>query len=129
MEYNYLEEGKMETRENQKVVTTMKALHDSNNLYSPVNIEAASKAMSLLKPNTFKIWFYLGKNQDQYTFVLSKIDVMKFCNISRSTYLSSIKELIDTHYLVPDKDGSNHYNFYEFPQEVEDDLIITINKG
>jgi hypothetical protein len=118
----------METRENQKVVTTMKAKCDGDNYYSPVNINAASKAMAILKPNTFKLWFYLGKNQNNYTFALSKVDAMQFCNISRATYLNGIKELIDTGYLVQDGDGSNHYNFYELPQE-EKEMIITINKN
>ena len=52
----------METVANQKTITTKAAKHDKNNLYAIVNIEAAGVAMELLKPNTFKVWFYLAKN-------------------------------------------------------------------
>jgi hypothetical protein len=126
MNYIYIG-GNMETRENQKVITTMKAMCDSDHYYSTVNIDAASRAMTLLKPNTFKLWFYLGKNQNNYTFALSKVDAMRFCNISRSTYLAGINELIEYGYLVQDKNGTNHYNFYEMP--IEEEMIITVNKN
>lgn len=52
----------MNTVPNQKTVTTIGAKHDSENIYAKLNIEAAGAAMELLKPNTFKVWFYLAKN-------------------------------------------------------------------
>ena len=52
----------METVANQKTITTKSAKHDKNNIYAMVGIEAATEAMQLLKPNTFKVWFYLAKN-------------------------------------------------------------------
>lgn len=118
----------MKTRENQRVVTTMKTICDANHKYAVINIEAMKRAMNKLKPNTFKLWQYLAKNQDKYTFALSKTDVMDFCNMSRNTYLAAVNELVDTGYLIQDKDGSNHYNFYEVPPEELEDFTITINK-
>ncbi len=52
----------MTTVANQKTITTKAAKHDKDNIYAMINIEAASVAMELLKPNAFKVWFYLAKN-------------------------------------------------------------------
>ena len=52
----------MTTVANQKTITTKGAPHDKDNIYAKVGIEAAGVAMELLKPNTFKVWFYLAKN-------------------------------------------------------------------
>ena len=71
--------------------------------------------MALLKPNTFKVWCYMAKNQNNYTFALSCVDVCRFCKVGKTTYHTIIQELIDTGYLV--STGGNHYNFYEMLPE------------
>ena len=103
----------MASSENQRIVTTGKALCDANHRYTMTNIEAMKRAMNRLKPNAYKLWVYLGKNQDQYTFALSQVDVTDFCGMSRNTYLSAF----------------NHYNFYEIPVDKEDGPTITVNKS
>ena len=114
----------METVANQKTITTKGAAHDTQNIYGKLNIEAAAEAMELLKPNTFKVWFYMAKNQNNYTFALSCVDTCKFCNISKPTYLSCIQELISVGYLV--NTSGNHYDFYEkLPQEC---IEVTVKK-
>lgn len=114
----------MTTVANQKTITTRGAKHDKDNIYAMLNIEAAGAAMELLKPNTFKLWFYLAKNQNNYTFALSAVDAMRYCNISKPTYLSCVQELIDVGYLV--NTSGNHYNFFEALPE--DDITVTIKK-
>ena len=114
----------METVANQKTITTKSAPHDKNNIYACLNIEAMGAAMELLKPNAFKVWCYLAKNQNNYTFALSAVDCCKFCNISKPTYLSAINELIDNGYLV--NTTGNHYDFYE--QKQEEIITVTIRK-
>lgn len=114
----------METVANQKTITTKGAKHDKNNIYAMLNIEAAGEAMALLKPNTFKVWFYLAKNQNNYTFALSAVDCCRTCNVSKPTYLSSIQELIEVGYLV--NTSGNHYDFYE--KLPEDSITVTIKK-
>ena len=114
----------METVANQKTITTKAAKHDKNNLYAMLNIEAMGAAMETLKPNTFKVWCYLAKNQNNYTFALSKVDTCKYCNISKPTYLACIQELIDIGYLV--NTSGNHYDFYEALPE--DTITVTIRK-
>lgn len=77
--------------------------------------------MASLKPNTFKLWCYMAKNQNNYTFALSSTDACAFCKISKPTYLQGIQELIDTGYLV--NTNGNSYDFYE---EIPEEEVITI---
>lgn len=84
--------------------------------------------MGKLSANAFKMWVYLGKNQNNYTFALSKIDVLKWCNFSKNTYSTVFKELEKHGYLVKSKENSNHYDFYEKPKEPEEKTTITIHK-
>lgn len=120
----------MESNPNQRIITTKKELCNKDNIYTLINLEALQKAMKILKPTTFEMWVYLGKNQDNHTFALSKVDCLSWCNFSASTYQSAFKELIETGYLVQSKDGSNHYDFYEVPQEKEEEKpLITMHKA
>ena len=114
----------MVTVPNQKIVTTKGAQKDTEHIYAKINIEAMNKAMSVLKPNTFKLWCYMAKNQNNYTFALSSADACEFCKMSKPTYLSSIQELIANGYLV--NTSGNSYDFYEMlPDEV---IEVTIKK-
>lgn len=91
-----------------------------------INIEAMQQAMVLLKPNTFKLWCYMAKNQNNYTFSLSCVDVCNFCKMSKPTYLECVQQLIDVGYLV--NTSGNNYDFYEKLPE-EEQLQITIKKS
>ena len=89
-----------------------------------INIEAMFEAMTLLKPNTFKLWCYMAKNQNNYVFALSCIDVCRICNMSKPTYLDCFKELVKCGYLV--ETSNNHYDFYE--KLPEEQVEITVKK-
>lgn len=69
-----------------------------------------------LKASTFLVWTYFSENQNGYDFALSREDVLKSCNISKSTYDRAIKELIDMGYLIP-YIFPNGIKGYEFLQE------------
>lgn len=116
----------METVANQKTITTKSAQHDKNNLYALLNIEAMQEAMTILKPNTYKLWCYMAKNQNDYTFALSCIDACNFCKFTKPTYLACVQELINAGYLVNDK--GNHYVFYEKLPKVEE-IEVTVKKA
>lgn len=116
----------MNTVPNQKVITTKGAKHDKNNIYATLNIRAMEIAMSTLKPNAFKLWCYMAKNQNNYTFALSGADACEFCNFGKNTYLTSVKELIENGYLV--NTHGNSYDFYEM-LPIEEELEITIKKA
>ena len=111
---------------NQKTVTTRSAKHDKDNVYAVLNIRAMEIAMSTLKPNTYKLWSYMAKNQNNYTFALSCADVCEFCKMSKPTYLASVQELIENGYLVNTK--GNDYDFYEMLPE-EKEINVTIKKA
>lgn len=121
----------MQTVENQRVITTNKepcSKKSAEEYYTPINLKALELAMSSLSPNAFKMWVYLGKNQNNYTFALSKVDTLKWCGFSKGTYKNAFDELENKGFLVKQKEGSNHYDFYEIPKEEEDQPVITIHK-
>lgn len=116
----------MKTVPNQKTITTKSAKHDKDNLYACLNIRAMEIAMSILKPNAFKLWCYMAKNQNNYTFALSGADACSFCSFGKNTYLTSVKELIDAGYLV--NTCGNSYDFFEM-LPVEEEIEVTVKKA
>ena len=117
----------MLTVPNQKIVTTNGAQHDQNNIYAKISVEAMEKAMVLLKASTFKLWCYMAKNQNNYTFALSCVDACRFCKMSSKTFHEGVKELQEVGYLVPD--GGNHYQFYEMLPDMPNEISVTVNKS
>ena len=109
---------------NQKTIKVDKEQCSNTNLYSKYNIKALQVAMTTLKGETFKLWCYLNKNQNGYTFALSKVDALNWGIGSKSSYDRAIAELIEKGYLV-NTTGSN-YLFYELPKEKE--IIVTVIK-
>lgn len=113
--------------ENQRTITTHKVSH--NNGKPPFGIfdnGALETAMQILKPTTFKLWCYFNKNQIGYEFALSKVAVTKFCRMSNDSYHKGFKELLDAGYLV--QTGNNTYDFYELPQEREEEKPLITKK-
>lgn len=98
---------------NQKKIKIHKEPCDSDNLYSIININALNAAMkNLTQSGTFKLWVYLVKNQDGYSFDLSCVDCSEW-GIKKDTYHNSVKELISKGYLQ--NIGANKYIFYDLP--------------
>lgn len=114
------------TFSNQKTITTKSAKHDKENIYAKINIEAMEQAMALLKPNTYKLWCYMAKNQNNYTFALSCVDACKFCKMSKPTYLDCVQELIAAGFLV--NTSGNHYDFFEMLPK-EEAMEVTVKKN
>ena len=107
----------METNPNQKVIITSAAPANKENIYAVINIEAMNMALSELSGNTFKIWSYMSRHQNQYKYALSCKDVCDVCGIGKTTYHKGIKELEELGYLVPTKSGSNVYVFNQAKQD------------
>lgn len=114
----------METVANQKTVKTIKEKCSKENLYGMYNLDALQAAAINLKGEAFKLWCYIGKNQNGYIFALSKVDAMRWGIGSKSSYDRAVKELIEKGYLV--NTGGNNYDFIEYPKVEE--MIITVNK-
>lgn len=107
--------GKRMSVENQKVVEIgARPKRDKNNLYAMVNLDALKEAMKNLKGSSMKMWMYFNKNQNGYKFDLSRADCLEW-GIKKDSYYSAIADLIERGYLVPIREGSNHYMFYEVP--------------
>lgn len=104
----------MTTYPNQKIATIQKSDAGKENLYTIINLEAFEQAMLNLSFVAFKIYCYVMRNQNEYSFAISKKDITEKCNISITTYHKGIKELTDGGYLVQTK--GNHYNFYDIPK-------------
>ena len=114
----------METVPNQKVVQIQKEKVGKNNLYAVISLKGIDEAATLPK-TAFKLWMYLVKNQDKYSFALSCKDFCRWAGVSKSTYETAVKELIERSYLVRKEEGSNVYIFYEMPQN--DEVIMIEN--
>lgn len=113
------------TYENQKTIKIQKEKSNKNNLYAIFNLEALQFAMNDLKGESFKLWCYLNKNQNGYTFGLSAADAMTWGVGSRSSYNRAVKELTDKGYLVQ-KEGNN-FDFFEYPKPPE--ITVTVNNS
>lgn len=101
---------------NQKIATIKKEPCDQNHLYAKINLEAMRNAMNCLSNAEFTIWLYFAKNQDNYPLAISPSAAADW-GIARTTLNRTIHKFIDEGYLIADKEGSNHYVFYEKPKE------------
>lgn len=85
-----------------------------------LNLEALNEAASRLTTKAgFKLYIYLAKNQDNYTFALSRADFMKWSNTKDKAYISAFEELVEHHYLILEK-GKNFYIFFDKPEPEEE---------
>jgi hypothetical protein len=120
---------------NQKSITTHKSpttgldKDNQTDYYTKINLDALQNAMSSLTPKAFELWIYFSKNQDNYFFWLSKVDFLKWANISESSYRNAFKELVSNGYLIPKDDciEPKQFDFYEIPKEEK--IGITTHKA
>ena len=94
---------------NQKIVQIGKrTVRDGKNLYATMNLEALQQAMNTLKGSSLKMWLYLNKNQEKYTFELSRAACLEW-GIKKDSYYDGVRELVEKGYLVQSRGGSNYY--------------------
>lgn len=102
---------------NQKIIKIAERTErNRDNLYTTTNLEALQIAMLNLKESGLKLWLYLNKNQEGYNLELSP----KACEswgIKKTSYYRAVEELIEKGFLVPLRENSNIYFFYELPQD------------
>ena len=65
------------------------------------------------------LWLRFAANRNGYEFALSPRALEQEIGIPESTCRDSIKALIEDGSLVPFREGSNIYNFYELPPASE----------
>ena len=80
----------------------------------------------------FDAIIYALWNQNEFTFYLSKVDFLNWSNVKEQSYYNAFNELKEHNYLIPidkEKPQPSKYNFYEIPQETEEEPIrVTIHK-
>lgn len=83
------------------------------------------EAMRDLTPTAFALYMYCISNQENYTFGLSKQDVMSITGIKERSYTTAVQLLIDKEYLVYTGDYATDgtekaplYNFYSRPNRM-----------
>ena len=119
----------IKTVPNQRIITVNKALADKEHLYMVINLQALNLACRTLQSKAgVKLYLYLAKNQDKYTFALSSADFMEWAGVKRDAYNTAFNELVDNGYLQ--SIGSNRYAFYEAGKAVTiaDNPTLKINK-
>lgn len=100
----------MQTVSNQKTVIIEK---EQGGKHTIISLEALQKASRTLSGESFKLWVYLAKNQNNYSLALSRADSLQWGVGSSSSYYRAIKELTACGY-IQKKD--NRYIFYELPE-------------
>ncbi len=100
---------------NQKTITIQKEPTDKQNYYATINLNALELAALDLKAGAFKLWIYLAKNQNNYTFALSNKAAQQYFGIKKDQYDSAVKELIEKGYLI--ETAKNKYNFVELAEK------------
>lgn len=103
------------TYPNQKKIKVKKEKCDKQNKYTMINLNALENAGIDLKAGAFKLWIYLAKNQDNFTFGLSNKATEETFGIKKDQYDKAIKELIEKGYLI--EISKNNYEFRELKEK------------
>lgn len=107
---------------NQKIVSARKEnVNGKKKPYIRVNQDSLTIAMQNLKPNTFKVWLYIIKNQDNWNFELSSKHGSTFTGMCVKTFEACINELIQKGYLEPADRSNNRWICYELPQAYKEE--------
>lgn len=102
---------------NQDTIKTGQRLpFDQTHFYTRMHVDALQQAMCLIKGEPLKLWLYLNKNQDGYTFDLSQ-KALEAWGLKKDSYYTAKDKLIELGYLIPIEQGSHTYIFSEFPNK------------
>ena len=108
---------------NRKVVHVNRQKCDKNFLQiSKDNWYAANKDLG---PYGLQLYLYIAGNRDGFDFALSQEAAERDAGITKTTFHKYVKVLIEKGYLVPRKENSNVYDFYEVPKRKEDKETVS----
>ena len=108
---------------NQKVVHVNRQKCDKNFLQiSKDNWYAANKD---LEPYGLQLYLYIAGNRDGFDFALSQEAAEREAGIKKTSYHKYVNLMIEKGYLVPRKENSNVYDFYEVPKRKEDKEAVS----
>ena len=113
---------------NQKVVHVHRDMPDKNKkegnflLIKKENWYAANKD---LEPYGLQLYLYIAGNRDGFDFALSQEAAEREAGIKKTSYHKYVNLMIEKGYLVPRKENSNIYDFYEVPKRKEDKEAVS----
>ena len=113
---------------NQKVVHVHRDMPDKNKkegnflLIKKENWYAANKD---LEPYGLQLYLYIAGNRDGFDFALSQEAAEREAGIKKASYHKYVNLMIEKGYLVPRKENSNVYDFYEVPKRKEDKEAVS----
>ena len=116
------------TMPNQKVVHVHRDMPDKNKkegnflLIKKENWYAANKD---LEPYGLQLYLYIAGNRDGFDFALSQEAAEREAGIKKTSYHKYVNLMIEKGYLVPRKENSNVYDFYEVPKRKEDKEAVS----
>lgn len=127
--------GAIKTVPHQRVIEVNKEPTDKQHLYTANNLAAIDEAAGKLQSiGGFKLYIYLAKNQNKYTFALSSADFMEWSGLGKQAYSTAFDDLIKQGYLKQDKKLKNKYSFFDKAQPSDkeetpkDEVIIEYTK-
>ena len=107
----------------QKVIHINRQKCDKNFLQiSKDNWYAANKD---LEPYGLQLYLYIAGNRDGFDFALSQEAAERDAGIKKTSYHKYVNLMIEKGYLVPRKENSNVYDFYEVPKRKEDKEAVS----
>lgn len=110
----------IKTVPNQRIIKVNKAPTNRENLYTTNNLSAIDEAARRLGSyGGFKLYIYLAKNQNNYTFALSSKDFMEWSGMGKQAYTTAFDELVNQGYLIRSEEQKNLYSFYDKSQKEE----------
>ena len=104
-----------ETVPNQKIVCVHR--EELGNQFLGINKDTFIEAYKNLNATALALYLYFASNMNGYTFALSPKGIQDAFGMSKSTCQDQIKKLIDKGYLVPRRENSNIFDFYEHPKK------------
>ena len=113
---------------NQKVDHVHRDMPDKNKkegnflLIKKENWYAANKD---LEPYGLQLYLYIAGNRDGFDFALSQEAAEREAGIKKTSYHKYVNLMIEKGYLVPRKENSNVYDFYEVPKRKEDKEAVS----
>lgn len=113
---------------NQKVVHVHRDMPDKNKkegnflLIKKENWYAANKD---LEPYGLQLYLYIAGNRDGFDFALSQEAAEREAGIKKTSYHKYVNLMIEKGYLVPRKENSNIFDFYEVPKRKEDKEAVS----
>ena len=122
----------MKTVPNQRTLTVNKEKTDKQHRFTANNLAALDEAARRLQSKGgFKLYMYLAKNQDNYSFALSSAAFCEWSGLGIAAYNTAFEELKEQGYLIAkdsSKEKETRFIFYDKSQlkKAEESVVIEI---